>query len=624
MKQVSSWFNVTQWRSVAALCLVAMLPLIGYQFGLGNQVEQLTLVGRLLDPSYLRGDFYVDSAIGFGPRFYYCLMLAQGSKLLPIWMVVLVMSLLAAAGLAFLTYWAARRLLGVGVLPGLLAALMVVANDGFSLGLAGYLRFDSFQPANLAILLALMGVTLLLSERYVTAGVMFGLSSMMHPLIGVEIGAIAYAAVVLVQGIEYWQAQRRQTNWGRLSGSIIVFLIIVGNAWFLPMLNVSAGAISDQEFVAILAKFRAPHHYFFGEFPRLHILNGLLFVASILFLYQWGTRTRPASMVTMQLICMVLLTVLICGAGVLLVDGLEWRTAVTAQVFRNLLLCKWIGYLLFARFVDRVQTVNAFESMLIFMPVLATGEAQPLVLFAVLGYFYMTQAPILVRWQQRRVLLSAFLLVLSVVLLVESASYLPMMRMMIGMTLFATVLSWRSEERDGKIMIVLIPVACIAGLVVLVAPDTRTSIRELLPRLTLDDQHGADYEIGRWAAQNSPLGSIWIVPPSLESFRLVAGRAVVVDFTSIPFSDGGLRAWYRRIQSLYGPTEGGGFDALASMEANYRRQNSLELSDRGRQYGATYAVLYSDSSAGAALFDNGSYKVVRLDDISESGGGRVE
>ena len=38
------------------LGLFALLPLLGAQFGSGNQVEQLSLIARLNDPNFALGD----------------------------------------------------------------------------------------------------------------------------------------------------------------------------------------------------------------------------------------------------------------------------------------------------------------------------------------------------------------------------------------------------------------------------------------------------------------------------------------------------------------------------------------------------------------------------------------
>ena len=47
-------------RDVALFAVLTALPLLGYQFGMGNQVEQFPIIERFRDPNFLVGDFYTD------------------------------------------------------------------------------------------------------------------------------------------------------------------------------------------------------------------------------------------------------------------------------------------------------------------------------------------------------------------------------------------------------------------------------------------------------------------------------------------------------------------------------------------------------------------------------------
>ncbi len=64
-------------RIVLFLFLIAFLPLFAIQFGVGNQLEQFSLIERLRNPGFAPGDFYLDSAAVLGqPRYYYSLLIA--------------------------------------------------------------------------------------------------------------------------------------------------------------------------------------------------------------------------------------------------------------------------------------------------------------------------------------------------------------------------------------------------------------------------------------------------------------------------------------------------------------------------------------------------------------------
>ena len=69
---------------VLFIALLAVLATaVGYRFGFGNQLEQLPLIQRLLDPTFLEHDFYVTGASQFGPRYYYAHIIAALARIVP-------------------------------------------------------------------------------------------------------------------------------------------------------------------------------------------------------------------------------------------------------------------------------------------------------------------------------------------------------------------------------------------------------------------------------------------------------------------------------------------------------------------------------------------------------------
>jgi hypothetical protein len=92
---------------------------------------------------------------------------------------------------------------------------------------------------------------------------------------------------------------------------------------------------------------------------------------------------------------------------------------------------------------------------------------------------------------------------------------------------------------------------------------------------------------------------------------MIAQRAVLVDYTSIPFDDATMKLWYGRMESLYGPLEGGGFGALRAMQK--RHLQGANLRQASQVYNATHAVLYSDTLwSGPVLATVGNFKAVQL------------
>jgi len=105
----------------------------------------------------------------------------------------------------------------------------------------------------------------------------------------------------------------------------------------------------------------------------------------------------------------------------------------------------------------------------------------------------------------------------------------------------------------------------------------------------------------------------WLAATADASPEVIAERAVVVDYKSLPFGASAMRAWYKRMLRLYGPVTGGGFAALERMEENYARLSDAELTRFASEYGASYAVLHARTpTARRVLYRNASYQVVQL------------
>lgn len=602
---------------VLFLALLACVPLLGTLFGYGNQVEQFSIIARLRDPAFLAGDFYVDSAARFGPRIYYARALAWLSGTLPLPLVVHGLATLCNFALGAVTYFAATRLLGSNRLGGALAALFVVTNGSFSLGLAGYLRFDSFQPANIAVPLALIGMVALIRLHPFVALGPFILAALAHPLIGMEVALIAYGAA----GLAIWI---RPPSTGALRALILMgisglaFGAIMYLAWALPLSENTSFRLDDAEFFDILAAFRAPHHYLGLSFPTLAWTQALIFITGtgivlVHHLYKQGIRRE-----TLALVLAALAVLILCAASLWFVDVMQSRLWVTAQIFRMLMLVKWVGLLAFgwvlADWIIRDRPAGLIMAGCI---ALATADAQPYAIgFVLISIGALLLGP---RWIAPRLwAVLRWIGLAMLILLTAAANYrYGIAEQSLRGALALSALLLIATPRFGR------PIGAIsASLLVAVALTATLQTRDqglfglkaLQTQLIWSDLKGDEVEIARAAADLSRAEAIWLVPPTFEAFRLHAGRPVVVDYTSIPFGDAAMREWRARVQGIYGPLKRGGFGALGEMRRLYRA-GEINWEIVASQYSASYAVLFSDTPwQGPVLYENDSYKAVRIMD----------
>jgi len=114
-----------------------------------------------------------------------------------------------------------------------------------------------------------------------------------------------------------------------------------------------------------------------------------------------------------------------------------------------------------------------------------------------------------------------------------------------------------------------------------------------------------------------------VVPPYTESFRLLSGRAIVVDFKTDPFEAGGLIEWRRRLDDLSGgrPLRLG-YYADAELEASYGALTAEQFEKLAAKYHASYGVVERARAIRNRFpipFENGKYVVYDLNAFVATG-----
>jgi hypothetical protein len=598
---------------LASATLVATV--LGYRFGFGNQTEQFPIVLRYLDPAYLSRDFFVETGSAFGPRFYYAKAIALLSQVASLPAVIFALVLGVNAGIAFVSYRAAREVLREGKLAGWIAAALSLSVSSFQLGAVTDIRFMDFQPGSMAIPWALASLWMALTGKPVKAGVFASIASVWHPLYGVETGALALVAsaahaVLSLEGERTFAALLRALR-GTITGGAVLGISVVA-LWAVPTLGEQHEKLTTAEVILILARFRAPHHYVPSTFPVKEYLGFAAFTAAAglafhAFWSETGRRRRDLSFLAAPALVLVA-----CAAGYFFVEVWPTGVAATAQPFRMMYAYKWLGFLLLARlFAGYIENGDAGARVLGFTALLATGTAHPTVILVTAAAGWV-RALVAARFPAvPRFLLPAVASLASLVLMVRSG----MLRetLMVG-TATALVALLTFAPKRGPARVVGAALACSVALVALWNRSARfTQEKALSPVFTADDDRSDEADAERWVRAHVRSDALFVTPPGLGSFRLIAYRAVVVDFKSVPFGAAPMRQWYDRINWLYGPVPGGGFAALDRMDRNYAAITDELLAEAARRYGASHALLYATTpTPRAPLYTNGTFKVVEL------------
>ncbi len=125
-------------------------------------------------------------------------------------------------------------------------------------------------------------------------------------------------------------------------------------------------------------------------------------------------------------------------------------------------------------------------------------------------------------------------------------------------------------------------------------------------------------ELFAWA-RSTPRESQFLIPPNLKSFRLLAERAVVVDWQTTPWKPFELVEWYRRIRRVSGMPD---LRTVEEAEAGYARMDRKRMASLEKEFGVDYAVFKKPFDTrqiegqieGQIAFMNESYIVVKLRD----------
>jgi hypothetical protein len=126
------------------------------------------------------------------------------------------------------------------------------------------------------------------------------------------------------------------------------------------------------------------------------------------------------------------------------------------------------------------------------------------------------------------------------------------------------------------------------------------------PILTLADGRVPEDGVAEFALKNLPVDAVVLTPPYMGRFRLVARRAIVVDFKLAGFSQASLKEWVRRWLDCYSQ----GDDMPMGEYWMIRESRILRIAEA---YGASYAVLYRETPCSFTTeYTDDKFKLVKI------------
>jgi len=590
---------------LALFCLIAggLAALWGYTYGTGDQVEQLPIILRAVNPGFLANDFFTNASAAFGPRTFYAHLIALLARLAPLTSVMFALTALSNGFIAWVSARAALRLFDGSPRAALLAAGLVLTTRTFWLGAGNSLYGTALVPELLAMPLLLGALTAALEERPIPAALLAGLGSLIHPLVGLETGAVALAGLAAAALWRHDFKGRPLRHWGLAAALLAAFAALS----LVPYARETR--IDSRTFVEIVAVFRHPHHYLPSTFPLWQYAQAALFLlgAGLAALSTAGTFSglRRAARF---LAALALILALACLGGWLFVEVWPSRLWTTAQTFRLLFMLKWLGLLLAAG-----AAAHAWEERSPDTGLWLAAALSPVALG-------ITSISLAMRsWFARRnrpaPLLDFPILLFAVLFILRIDT--PDLRDVTLLALFAAGAHLRLAAASPWPARAAFAVASagVAAALLVAAPRLPAAYATQLPApaFTVAAQQGEEVDLANYARKNTPAGAVFLTPPNFGSFRLLARRAIVVDFKAFPFQDAAMLDWRRRLIDCYGPTTLTGFDAVDEMRNHYDIIRPDEILAVQQKYGATYAILFRKTPTDwPVLTQTQTYKLVQL------------
>ncbi len=585
------------WPEVVAFCLLAgvVSTLVrGYGFAEHDQVEQLPLVLRSLDPGFAPGDFYVNASEQFSVRRYFVIMVAGLARVFPLPVLYLLLTILGNSAVGLITLIAARRIAAGDDRPAMFACVLVLSVRSIAPGGAADLTFHGLAPSVPAMPFVLLALWTGVMGRPWLCVLCAVVACLFQPLIAAAAGGIG----LLAAGVTALSERRGKAAVG-VGAAAILFGVALKTIW----LGDYETFLSAREFIDIIGNIRHPHHYIPSTFPLRNWLTtaGLLMALGVS-LRWYACAPQADRRITRGILIATVVVVLTWVGGYVFVEVIPTRFWTMLQAFRYAFVIKWFALMLIAVTATRLWATGGSARLPAVLMCAGTGVPQGIIA----GWAHVVE---LLRRRLPGIARSVLLVVAVVFALAAHYKFgweLPeiLALALLGLLAFAFGRLQSSAARiaSGAALATVITAALILG-----------PFPHMRPHITMAQSLGDLMPAADFARISTPADAIFVVPPRAEAFRTAAERAHVVDFKCIPHFDAGLVGWHQRMRACYGDVPSSGFQMAVDMDQAYHDISDSALAELAETYGADHALLYAETrTALPVLYSDARWKIVRI------------
>ena len=285
-----------------------------YLFLVGDQYDNIPLMYRALDPSYLINDWYVNANSGMSVRFFYIQVIAGITHYLALSETMVILYTLSLLATILLVYYIAVELSGspiVGILSALIILFLPDITLGGSEGIIPYLI-----PQTVAMPFVLLGFYWFLKERYLLSFTALGIATYFQMLWGLQ------AAIILTAILGFTAIKTRDIN---TLVPCLAYPLVSAPALFMTL----AVAGGNNPLVINTLLFRMPHHYLPFTWP---IGNYILFFMFSCLVITAGLYARKRNAILLKILALVI--VLWC-IGTVFVELVPIAPVIKLQLFKS-------------------------------------------------------------------------------------------------------------------------------------------------------------------------------------------------------------------------------------------------------------------------------------------------
>ncbi len=510
--------------------------LIKYNYVAYNQYEQLPLILRYLNPSFLINDWSLNLNAQFSPRIFFTVYMAFWGKMISLPVAYFINYLLGISFIAFATFLFSY-LYHKSNLNSLLTTLLILYGDKITLGGNDLVGRD-FDPSRPAFSLVILGFVLLLKNKLFWSSLLFSLAAYLHPLIGIEAPAIFYFSMIIV-----FINKRDKLKPILKSVFLYIFFSLPSFiTYIISFLNQNKNETSKTELLKIIAKIASPFHYLPSSWP----INFYLLFGVFTFLFIWFFKIVPNQFQTKTKATIkniILIIAVLCILSFIFTEVYPVYSIVIAQFFRMTVILYW----LFAVILYSACIATALNPKLnIFLRFLA--GTLPLIL----SQFYKVIVP-----GSTHFLYIVLVIIISIILVSNS------LKRFRNIVLILTLLSLSLLYRHYQFLF--------DPLYPFITPETK---------------------IAMWVKNNINNDSLFLVPPDFIRFRLIAEKPIIVDRLVIPFEEKGIIQWLERMNDISGNNINRySIDNDSLFIEGYKKMDMERLKVLKTKYGFDYLIM---------------------------------